>query len=181
MTTHSRCSRLAIRGSLQQRLRGAGCVLVVTLIAGAPYRFEHARFFAPIDWTVRFLAYTDPTGPVKQPQALEKLVTGLRVKPVTRDRLDDVSGRTIEHGVPRDRFAVVAEGTARPPRGDYVRRVISDDGGRIWVDDALELDSWEPHELKVDRVPLDGGVRVFKVQYFEVGGFAELRFDIQRR
>jgi hypothetical protein len=181
VTTHSRCSRLAIRGSLQQRLRGAGCVLVLTLVAGALYRFEHSRFFTPIDWTVRFLAYTDPTGPVKQPQALEKLVTGLSVRTVTTDRLDYVSGRAIEHGVPQDEFAVVAEGTAKPPRGDYVRHVISDDGVSVWVDDALELDSWEPHESKVGSVLLDGGERLFKVQYFEVGGFAELRFDIQRR
>jgi hypothetical protein len=181
VTTHRRGSRLAIRGSLQQRLRGAGCVLVVTLVAGAPYRFEHSRFFAPIDWTVRFLAYTDPTGPVKQPQAFEKQVTGLPVKTVTTDRLHYVTGRAIEQGVSRDRFAVVAEGTAKLPTGDYVLRAISDDGVRVWVDDALELDSWEPYESKVGSVPLDGGERLFKVQYFEVGGFAELRFDIQRR
>jgi hypothetical protein len=33
----------------------------------------------------------------------------------------------------------------------------------------------------VDRVPISGGKRRFKVEYYEVGGFAELRFDIQRR
>jgi hypothetical protein len=30
-------------------------------------------------------------------------------------------------------------------------------------------------------VPISGGRRRFKVEYYEVGGFAELRFDIQRR
>jgi hypothetical protein len=39
----------------------------------------------------------------------------------------------------------------------------------------------QPHESKVDRARIAGGARRFKVQYYEVGGFAELRFDIQRR
>jgi hypothetical protein len=43
------------------------------------------------------------------------------------------------------------------------------------------IDSWEPHESKVDRVPITGGQRRFKVEYYEGGGFAELRFEIQRR
>jgi len=33
----------------------------------------------------------------------------------------------------------------------------------------------------VDRAPIRGGHRKLKVEYYEVGGFAELRFDIQRR
>jgi len=42
-------------------------------------------------------------------------------------------------------------------------------------------DAWAPHDSKVDRRPLPGGKRRFKIQYYEAGGFAERRFDIQRR
>jgi hypothetical protein len=52
---------------------------------------------------------------------------------------------------------------------------------RVWVDDLLAIDEWQPHESKVSRVPLSGGRRRFKVQYYEVDGFAELRFTILRR
>jgi hypothetical protein len=33
----------------------------------------------------------------------------------------------------------------------------------------------------IDTVPVTGGTRRFKVEYYEIGGFAELRFEILRR
>jgi hypothetical protein len=72
-------------------------------------------------------------------------------------------------------------GAAIPPPRDYTLQVISDDGVRGWMDGALMTDSWEPHESRVDRTPITGGQRRFKVDYHEAGGFAELRFEIQRR
>ena len=71
--------------------------------------------------------------------------------------------------------------TATIPAGDCMLRVISDDGVRVWVDDELAVDAWEPHESRVDTAPLTGGKRRFKVEYYEIGGFAELRFTIQRK
>jgi len=61
-------------------------------------------------------------------------------------------------------------------------QVISDDGVRVWMDDAVIIDEWTPHESKVSRVEIGGGAeRRFKVEYYDVTGFAELRFDIQRK
>ena len=42
--------------------------------------------------------------------------------------------------------------------------MISDDGARVWVDGKLVLDAWEPHESRVDRVPLAGGRHALKVR-----------------
>jgi hypothetical protein len=149
--------------------------------AGAPYTFRYSRFFVPIDWRVKLFEYTDATDPVKQPEAFARLLAGTPLKEVARDRLDYVSGRSIEEGIPRDRFALVAEGTADLPAGGYTMQLISDDGAKVWVDGEVVIDTWTPHESKVDRAPLAGGRRRFKIEYYEVGGFAELRFDIQRR
>jgi nitrous oxidase accessory protein NosD len=149
--------------------------------AGAPYLFRYSRFFAPADWTVRFFEYTDAADPVKRPPAFETLLQGTPLKTVKVDRLDYMSGRTIEEGVPRDRFAFVAEGRVNLPPGNYTLQVISDDGARVWVDGRLVLDAWEPHESRVDRVPLVGGAHTLKVHYFEAGGWAEMRLDIQPR
>jgi hypothetical protein len=63
----------------------------------------------------------------------------------------------------------------------YTLQVISDDGVRVWMDETLILDEWTPHESTVSRVASRGGRRHFKVQYYDVRGFAELRFDIQRK
>ena len=92
-----------------------------------------------------------------------------------------ISGRAIEDGVPRDRLALVAEGATRLPAGDYTLQVISDDGVRVWMDGAMILDEWAPLESTVRLVPIGGGARRFKVEYYDVTGFAELRFDIQRK
>ncbi len=149
--------------------------------AGAPYTFRYSRFFAPVDWTVRFFEYGDASDPVKQPQAFEQLLLGTPLKTVKVDRLDYMSGRVIEDGVPRDRFALTAEGTVNLPPGDHTLRVISDDGVRVWADGKVILDAWAPHESRVDRVGLAGGRHTLKVHYFEAGGWAEMRLDIRPR
>jgi nitrous oxidase accessory protein NosD len=152
-----------------------------TVAAGSPYRFEYSRFFLPIDWRIRFFEYTAANDPATAPGSFAKLLAGAPLKEVTRDRLDYISGRSLEEGLPRDRVALVAEGSAELPPGDYVLRVISDDAVKVWMDGEVLLESWTPHESKVDSVPITGGKRRFKVEYYEVGGFAELRFDIQRK
>ena len=149
--------------------------------AGKPYLFHYSRFFAPIDWRIKLFEYSDATDPLKQPDAFAKLVGGVPLTEVSHDRLDYISGREIEDGVPRDRFALVAEGTVTLPAGEYTITLISDDGARVWVDGEEVIDAWAPHESRVDHAVIRGGVRKFKVEYYEIGGFAELRFDIQRR
>ena len=67
------------------------------------------------------------------------------------------------------------------PPGAYTVRTISDDGVRVWMDDERIIDHWTPHESAIDTVPVTGGKRRFKVEYYEIGGFAELRFEILRR
>jgi hypothetical protein len=119
--------------------------------------------------------------PVKQTDTFAKLVTGIPLKEVSHDRLDYISGRGIENGVARDRFALVAEGTATLPLGEHTLTLISDDGPRGWMDGEEIIDAWTPDESRVDHAVIRGGDRKFKVEYYEVGGFAELRYDIQRR
>jgi hypothetical protein len=92
-----------------------------------------------------------------------------------------MSGGAIAEGLPRDRVALVAEGAVELPQGWYTVRTISDDGIRVWMDHERIIDRWTPHESAVDTVPITGGKRRFKVEYYEIGGFAELRFDILRR
>jgi nitrous oxidase accessory protein NosD len=149
--------------------------------AGQPYTFHYSRFFVPIDWQIRFFEYADATSPVKAPEAFARLLEADPKKRVTHDRLDYLSGRSFEDGVARDNFALVADGTADLPPGDYTLQVISDDGVKVWVDGELVIDDWTPHESKVDRAPMAGGKHRLKVVYYEAGGFAELRLDIQKR
>jgi hypothetical protein len=49
------------------------------------------------------------------------------------------------------------------------------------VDGTLVLDAWAPHESRVDEVIISGGRHRLKVEYYEAGGWSEMRFDIQPR
>jgi parallel beta-helix repeat protein len=149
--------------------------------AGRPYLFGYSRFFMPVDWTVRFFAYGEASDPTEQPEAFAALLAGKDIGTLRTNRLDYVTARPFENGVPADHFALVADGSAALPPGEYVLQVISDEGVRVWMDETKILDEWTPHESKVSRVPIRGGHRRFKVEYYEIGGFAELRFDIQRK
>jgi nitrous oxidase accessory protein NosD len=149
--------------------------------AGKPYTFSYSRFFAPADWTIDFFEYPETVDPVRDARAFAKVLAGKPVKSVKSDRIDYLSGGAIEEGVARDRFAFVALGAVDLPPGDYTLEVISDDGARVWVDDVLVLDAWQPHESRVDKVDISGGRRRLKVEYYESTGWSEIRVDIQPR
>ena len=152
-----------------------------TVAAGTPYAFGYKRFFVPGDWTIRYFTFDESVRPDKDADAFVRVLAGAPVKTDRRDKLDYMSGGALAEGLPRDRVAIVAEADIEIPPGNYQLRTISDDGIRVWVDDERIIDRWTPHESTIDTVPLSGGKRRFKVEYYEIGGFAELRFEILRR
>ena len=149
--------------------------------AGRPYTFRYSRFFAPADWTLNFFEYAESADPVKAPTEFARALAGKPIRTLKAERIDYLSGGSLEEGLPRDRFAIVAEGTVDLPKGDYTVQVISDDGVRVWVDGELVLDAWAPHGSQVDEVTITGGRRRLKLEYYEIGGWSEMRFDIQPR
>ena len=149
--------------------------------AGAPYAFGYSRFFIPADWRIRYFTFEDASRPDTAADAFARVLAGPPVKSERRDRLDYMSGGAIAEGLPRDRVAIVAETEMQIPPGTYTLRTISDDGIRVWMDDERIIDRWTPHESAIDTVTVTGGRRRFKVEYYEIGGFAELRFEILRR
>ncbi len=149
--------------------------------AGAPFVFGYARFFVPIDWRIRYVAFDEASGPDRDPAAFARILSGTPLKTDRRDRLDYESGGAIADGLPRDRVALTADGEVDLPPGQYVIRTISDDGIRVWVDDDRVIDHWTPHESAIDTAPVGGGRHRLRVEYYEMTGFAELRFEILRR
>jgi nitrous oxidase accessory protein NosD len=149
--------------------------------AGAPYIFGYTRYFVPLDWSLRYFAFDDRTRPDGNPEAFASVLAGAPLKTERRDRLDFMAGGPIAEGVPPDRVAIVADAAVDLPPGEYSIRTISDEGVRVWMDDERIIDRWAPHESAIDTAAISGGKRRFKVEYYELGGFAELRFEILRR
>ena len=173
----------AVDFDVQLTYRGAAVVgpRGETAAAGAPYAFGYSRYVAPVEWRIRYFTFDEASQPDKNPEGFARAVAAAPVKTERRETLDFMSGGAIAEGLPRDRVAIVAEGEIDLPPGPYTIRTISDDGIRVWMDDERIIDRWTPHESAVDTVPVTGGKRRFKVEYYEIGGFAELRFEILRR
>jgi Right handed beta helix region/PA14 domain len=167
--------RLTYRGAAVTSPRG------VVTPAGSPYRFGYSRWFMPIDWHVRYYAFDEASAPDAHPDRFARVLAGRSIKEEHLEKLDFISGRSITEGVPADRVALVADGAVTLPSGAYALRTISDDGVRVWVDDDRVVDHWTPHESAVDVVRVAAGRHRLKVEYFELGGFAELRVEILRR
>jgi hypothetical protein len=94
-------------------------------------------------------------------------------------RLDYMGYRALP-GLPRENFALEAGGSVDLAPGEYTLRTISDDGVRVWVDSALVIDNWSPHESTVDFAALSGGHHDLRVQYYQGDGWYELRVEIVR-
>jgi glucose/arabinose dehydrogenase len=83
-------------------------------------------------------------------------------------------------GVGPDEFSARWTGTfAFPDAGTYAFTATSDDGVRVWVDDALVLDSWQVQTATTvtAAVPLAAGTHDVRVEYFDATGPAAASLD----
>ncbi len=147
---------------------------------GKPFPFGFRQFFIPIDWTVKFFAWSADTDPRTKGDAFKSLIEG---PPVKTEKVDRINYAGNVPGVPGDRYATVAEGTFEVPKGDYVLNVTTDDGCRVWVDGELVIkDAWKyqgptPYaaELKL------GGKHRIRVEHFEIDGYSALRVELVKK
>jgi hypothetical protein len=147
----------------------------VTLRDAAGRDFSYSRFFAPIDWRLKFFDASGSKAPVPD---MAIVSTQKPIVETTSDRIDYLSGRAIATGLPNDHVAMIGEGVVDLPKGSFVLRTISDDGVRVWVDEKLVIDRWDVHESIVDEAPIAGGRHTLRVEYFEHVSWAELRVEI---
>ena len=82
--------------------------------------------------------------------------------------------------LPQGNWGLEAAGTLTLPEGTYSLRTISDDAVRVWVDGALVIDAWTPHESQVHYAPLTSGEHGLRVEFRQVDGWVELRVDVIR-
>jgi parallel beta-helix repeat protein len=146
--------------------------------AGAPYRFSYGRFTPPLIWDVQFMAWSDSIALRNKPDVLRELVTQPGVITQRVPRLDYMWYAPTVPGVPRSKFAIVATTSVMLEKGEYTLQTISDDAVRVWVDGKLAIDNWTPHESMVDTAQLQGGKHELRVEYYQIGGWTELRVEI---
>ena len=152
----------------------------IVLAARAPYPFSYGRFEPRIDWTTRFFKWSDSTSDPRQtPDAMTSLTRTAPILTAQLHRLDYEGYRALLN-LPRENFALEATGSVDLAPGEYSLRILSDDGARVWVDGALVIDDWKPHETSLDFATLAGGHHDIRVQYYQGDGWYELQLDIVR-
>jgi nitrous oxidase accessory protein NosD len=149
--------------------------------AGTPVRFAYSRFEPAVRWDVRFFAWSDSTrDPMRDSTAFAALLRGAPLLTREEPRLDYMWYRPVIAGLPQERWALEATGTVTLGASEYSLRTISDDAIRVWVDGALVIDRWEPHESAVSYAAIGPGRHELRVQYYQVGGWSEVRVEIVR-
>ncbi len=159
-----------------------------------PVRFSYGRFEPAIEWDARFFAWT-PADPDRGPGegapregatlqgAFPDLAAVAETEPILTallPRLDYQWYRPRVEALPDENWALVATGEVTLGPGEYTLRTISDDGIRVWVDGERVIDNWTSHGSEVDFAPIGPGRHDLRVEYYQAGGWTELRVEIVR-
>jgi mannan endo-1,4-beta-mannosidase len=125
--------------------------------------------------------WSDSTSdPPRSPDAFARILTGSPAFTLQPERLDYFWYRPTLARFPQERFAISATATVALDSGEYTLRAISDDGVRVWIDGRLAIDSWAPHESRVDYARISPGRHELRVEYYQLEGWTELHVDIVR-
>lgn len=134
------------------------------------------------DWRVEFYAWSESEDPRKGPDAWARITSKGPLDVQTTSALDFVwYSRKPNDKVPRDRFATVATTTVNLPAGQYWVRTVSDDGIRVFVDGKQVVTDWTWHPATPNdaKVRVDAGPHDFRVEHFEIDGYAQLQFWLE--
>jgi parallel beta-helix repeat protein len=157
------------------------------IAAGKPFKFYFKKFFQPIDWEVRWFSMdTTYYNPVTTGQLFSPNVRMAPVKTEKVNKLDYAWWGGIKVGDNQyKQFITMAEASAFVPKGKYELSITWDDAVRIYIDEKLVVNEWNPAKYKFDESPnrkiivnLDGNHR-FRVEHLELGGFATLSLKMK--
>ena len=148
------------------------------IAAGKPFRFEYRETSLPMDWEVSWFRFDSTSDPVKEPAAFDTLMKSVPIKTVIVNSLDydRVKGQT--KNLPRSKFATLVKTEVDAPKGKYRLGITAGEIVRVFVDDKLVIDSWDPSAIIFDAdyykeaiLHLNGKhkIRVEKAQYGTYG------------
>lgn len=156
---------------------------------GRPYHFSFKKFFQPIDWKVDwFVMDSAINNPIKTGQLFPPNIQMDPFKTEETRQLDYAwwGGIKTDKGQ-YSQFITIAKGSADFLKGIYELAVTWDDAVRVYVDDKLVIDEWNPSKYTFDESPnkkirlsLAEGTHHFKVEHLELGGFATLSLKIKK-
>jgi len=131
-------------------------------------------------WLVRFFQWD--IDPRENQGAWDELLLGEPVEEVFTSEINFSWGLgSPSEKVRPDYFGTLATTMLELPKGTYEIRTVSDDGIRVWVDGEQVIDNWTWHVPTEDvaRVTLESGKHDFRIEHFEIDGWAVLSFNLR--
>lgn len=145
------------------------------------------------NWRATFFPWATATDPIKAPDQWKSLGTDLGSVCIGLDNLDidfvdkgpvDILpelGR--QAGIGAENFGMIATSTMNLSKGRWKITVDADDGVRVLMNNKVVIEEWSYPRREQSTAtweqPADGEVAV-RVEYFENGGWAKLRFNIEK-
>jgi parallel beta-helix repeat protein len=160
-----------------------------SIAAGKPYLFSFRKFFQPLNWEVLFYSLdTMYHNPVKTGSLFSPVGKKAPFKTETVKELNYAWWGGIKSGdVQHKQFITIATAPVNIPAGNYELSVTWDDAIRIYMDDKLILNEWNPSKYTFDESPnkkirfTTTGTFNLRVEHIELGGFATLALKLKKQ
>ena len=147
---------------------------------GGGHVFSFSRYEKRLNWQVSWYAYDDATDPTSNPTEFRQMRNESPLAEAEANHLVYHWWGSPAEGVPEDRFATFASSTVTLEEGLYNIAISSDDGLRLYIDDKLVLDHWEPHEPAMKEIQISlGGQHSFLIEHYDQSGLSAVDFRIQ--
>ncbi|MEM1228716.1 MAG: PA14 domain-containing protein [Planctomycetota bacterium] len=139
---------------------------------------DYARRFADFDLVGREAFGGGGLYAVYQPNTPESLSPAVVFLERLEPTVDHDWGLGGPQGVQDDHFWAYWTGEVFfPTAEEYTFRVFADDGVRLWIDEELIIDAWQPQRQEIvgTFTPSSSGARNIRLEYFEKTGAATIQ------
>ncbi|MGN6396274.1 MAG: right-handed parallel beta-helix repeat-containing protein [Mucilaginibacter sp.] len=145
---------------------------------GQPYIFHYREFAIPYNWQMKWFTFDDSNEPVKHAAEFKKLISGTPVKTTEGKELHNVFGKNFGKNIARQKIATVSTTDIDVPEATYKIGISASELVKLYVDDKLLIENWDPAKLKNDEdnhkdgiIHLKGKhtIRIEQAQYGDYG------------
>lgn len=158
------------------------------ILPGTVYPFHFSQFFQPMNWQVEFYELdTLRHNPISSGDLYANGQIPASFKRDTVNKLDYAWWGGIKAGGKQfPGFITVANASTQFEPGEYEISLTWDDAARLYIDDKLVIDEWNPSKYVFDESPNRkiriklGGEHRFRLEHVELGGFATTSLKINK-
>jgi len=154
--------------------------------AGAPYIFHYREFEPDYQWQMKWFEFGTDADPVKAPEQFKKLLAGTPVKTTSGKLLANVFGKNFGKDIAKEKIATVSASDIDVPDGTYRIGISASELVRLYIDDKLLIENWEPAKIvndedyHKDAVIRLKGKHTIRIEQAQVGGYGMLNLVMRK-